>query len=88
MWAADGRQRAEWERFGHVLAAISGLNGGPADPQKFIPKRYRAPEPPEPVKTQEQIDRESEIAWKVLGHWITGGRGDPADVFSEEGGAE
>lgn len=67
LWAADGRQRAEWVRAASVTV---WLMAKPVDPMLLVPERYR-PEPDPPrERTPGEERAESEMAWRLLGRGL------------------
>jgi hypothetical protein len=58
VWAAEGRQKAAWERTSHLLALLHNVNctkdenlRTPADFNPFRAEEPAPPEPPEPEFT-------------------------------------
>lgn len=75
MWAADGRQRADWTRSAVSAAVVANkiaqVWGGEAvDAADLIPDRYRPPKPKAVPLTPEQRQRETRSAVALLGAFL------------------
>lgn len=68
MWAADGRQKAEWQRAASMaVIQVRSISGAKLDPADLMPNRYRERLP---EKTPEQKARETRAAVRLLGSFF------------------
>lgn len=69
VWMATGRQRADWQRVGVMVAWIVNRNGmtrKPVEPNEVIPEQFRGSAVPKRELTEEEKAMRRRRFWAVV----------------------